>query len=237
MTPEPVKPANWVGSLNCAIEGILWATGTQRHMRVHFFAAVAVLLLALYLRVTALEFVLLSFSITLVLFAELVNTALEAVVDLASPEYHELAKRAKDVAAGSVLVAGIGAVVMGFFSFSRYLFPLFSGPLEQLGPGRVEIPVVSVLTVCILVALIKTRFKTGTPLHGGMPSGHAAVSFSIAISIILSGVGMIPSLLAVTLACLVSHSRVLMKIHSFKEVIAGAFLGSGVSLALHMVFQ
>jgi diacylglycerol kinase len=92
-------------------------------MLVHLLAAVAVLLIALMLGLTLLEFALLALAITLVLFAELINTALEVVVDLVSPEYHPLARRAKDVAAGAVLVASVGAVIMGYLALSRFFFP------------------------------------------------------------------------------------------------------------------
>ena len=127
-----MKPDNWVDSVNCAIEGILWSTSSQRHLRYHFFAAMIVLLLALLLGLSTLDFILLTFAVTLVLFAELINTAVEVVVDMISPEFHPLARRAKDVAAGSVLVASLGAFVMGFFIFSHYLFPPVDAQLGRM---------------------------------------------------------------------------------------------------------
>lgn len=232
---EPIKPANWLQSVNCAIEGILWTARTQRHMRWHFLAALAVLLFAHCLGLSALEFILLAFAVTLVLFAELVNTALEVVVDLVSPGYHPLAKQAKDVAAGAVLVASIGAVVMGFFALSRYILPVLGGQLDQLGRPPGEFPVVSVLIATIVVVLLKALFGRGTPLHGGMPSGHAAVSFAIATAIIFSGVGALLSLLTLALAAMVSHSRLLLGIHSAGEVVAGGALGVAVTLLVYLL--
>jgi len=95
-----VKPTRFVDSVNCAIEGIIHAARTQKHMRYHFLASLLLLLAVLFLKVSALEFTLLTISVCFVLFAELVNTSLEAIVDLISPDYHPLAKIAKDVAAG-----------------------------------------------------------------------------------------------------------------------------------------
>lgn len=235
MTQKPVKPGRWLESVNCAIEGILWTTKTQRHLRWHFLSAAGVLLAALLFRVTAVEIVLLVLVITLVLFAELINTALEVVVDLVSPNYHELARRAKDVAAGAVLVSSIGALVMGYFILSRYLFPLLDRGLEMTPhiPGNVAI--ISTLAVTIMVVLLKARFGTGSALHGGMPSGHAAVSFSIATSIAFAEVSPVIVLLAVILAGMVSHSRLLMKIHSFREVLLGALIGVGLTLMIHLL--
>jgi diacylglycerol kinase (ATP) len=232
-----MKPLNWVQSVNCAIEGILWTVRTQRHMRWHFVAAALVLLAALLLHVPALEFMLLTFAVTLVLFAELINTAVEVVVDLVSPEYHPLAKQAKDVAAGAVLVASIGAAVMGYLALSRQLFAPLTDSLNQLGKVPGEVAAVSVLLVTILVVLLKARFGTGTPLHGGMPSGHAAVAASIAVSISLSNVDALIMLLSIVLAGMVSHSRLLLGIHTLREVLVGVLLGAGVTYALHLILN
>ncbi len=231
-----MKPESWVESLNCAIEGILWAVKSERHLRYHFVAAIAVLLLALFFRVTALEFFLLVLAAVLVIFAELMNTAVEALVDLVTSEYHELAKRAKDVAAGAVLVTSVGAATLGYLVLSGYIFPLFDAEPTLTREPHGTLPVGALLTVVILVVLLKARYNSGTPLHGGMPSGHAALAFSIATSVVLSGSGLMVSLLVLILALLVSQSRLLMKIHSPKEVFCGALLGACVTLLIFLFF-
>lgn len=234
---EPLRPKGFLGSLNCAIEGVLWAARTQRHMLVHLLAAVAVLVAALALRLTLLEFALLALAIILVLFAELMNTALEVVVDLVSPEYHELARRAKDVAAGAVLVASVGAMIMGYLALSRFFFPPdlpeSAGFLRTTG----NLAVVSVVLVILLVVLLKARLGRGTPLHGGMPSGHAGVACSVATSVAFAAPAMPVLALAWLLALLVAQSRVLLGVHSFSEVLAGGLLGTGVTLAIHLLFR
>ena len=232
-----MKPDNWVDSVNCAIEGILWSTSSQRHLRYHFFAAMIVLLLALLLGLSTLDFILLTFAVTLVLFAELINTAVEVVVDMISPEFHPLARRAKDVAAGSVLVASLGAFVMGFFIFSHYLFPPVDAQLGRMEPIVPVVPVVSLLIVVIVVVLLKARFGTGRPLSGGMPSGHSAVAFSISTSVFLAHAGLMVSLMVMLIAVLVSHSRYQLRIHSAYEVILGAALGSIITLVIYLVFN
>ncbi len=232
-----MKPKNWAESVNCAIEGILWATSSQKHLRYHFITAVPVLLLALYLGLSALDFILLTFAVTLVLFAELANTAIEVVVDLVSPEFHPLARRAKDVAAGSVLVASFGSLVMGFFVFSHYLFPSLETELGRSAPIAPVLPVVSFLVVVILVVLLKAYFGKGRPLSGGMPSGHAAVAFSIATSVVLTQTGMVTSLLVVLIAVLLSYSRYQLRIHSVLEVVCGAILGASTTLIFYLIFN
>lgn len=231
-----MKPKSWLESLNCAIEGILWAAKSERHIRYHLVAALAVLFLALFFHVTALEFFLLVLATLLVLFAELINTAIETVVDLVSPDYHELAKLAKDIAAGAVLVTSVGAVVLGYLVLSGHIFPLFDSSQLLTREPVGTIPVGALLTVIILVILLKSRFNRGSPLHGGMPSGHSAVAFSIAVSTMLSGAGLLIGLLVLILALLVSQSRLIMAIHTPREVFLGALLGSVVTLLAFLLF-
>jgi diacylglycerol kinase (ATP) len=196
-----------------------------------------VLLLALFLGMSTLDFILLTFAVTLVLFAELINTAVEVVVDLVSPEFHPLARRAKDVAAGSVLIASFGACVMGLFVFSHYLLPPVETELGRLEPIVPVVPVVSLLVVVIVVVLLKAYFGKGRPLSGGMPSGHAAVAFSVATSVLLAHVGLVVSLSVVLIAVLVAISRYKLQIHSVYEVVVGAVLGAITTLMIYLMFN
>ena len=90
---------------------------TQRNLRLHFFTAVSVMLLGWILRLSKREFIVVLAAIMVVMVAEMLNTAVEAVVDLASPDIHPLAQTAKDVAAGAVLLAAIGAALLGLWVF------------------------------------------------------------------------------------------------------------------------
>lgn len=230
-----MKPSRWLESVNCAIEGILWTARTQKHMRWHFLSAAAVLFAALFFKVPTVDFLLLTLAITVVLFAEIINTAVEAVVDLVSPDYHPLAKQAKDVAAGAVLLATCGAAVVGYVVFSSRIFAAVPGKERTIADVPGDVAVVSILIVTIAVILLKAHFAKGSPLHGGMPSGHAAVSFAIAVAIVFSGATLIIDLCAFTLAAMVSQSRLLMKIHTLSEVLLGALLGSSLALILHLL--
>lgn len=230
-----MKPSRWIESVNCAIEGIIWTAKTQKHMRWHFSSAALVLLCALIFKIPTVDFLLLALSVTVVLFAEIINTSLEVVVDLVSPDYHPLAKKAKDVAAGAVLLASCGAAVIGYVVFSSLIFSTVPENERVIGAIPGDMAVASVLIVTIAVILLKAKFAKGTPLYGGMPSGHAAVSFAIVIAVIFSGSSLVIDICAFTLAVMVSHSRLLMKIHTLPEVLAGALLGSVVTLVLHLL--
>jgi diacylglycerol kinase (ATP) len=237
MKGETTRPSGFIASLNCAIEGILWAVKTQGHMLFHLVVAIMVLVGALVLRLTLYEFALLALAITLVLFAELVNTAIEVTIDLVSPDFHPLAQRAKDVAAGAVLLASVGAMVLGYLALSRFFFAAEVNLTHDFMRTTGNLAILSVVIVVLLVVLAKARVGRGTPLHGGMPSGHAGVAFSVATSVAFADVGLPVTLLAWLLAALVAQSRVLLGIHSFKEMVAGSLLGTVATLAMHLSFH
>ncbi len=115
------EAAGLAASFRYAGAGLWWAFKTQRNLRVHVGLGLIASILALVLRFSPLEMAVLVLLMTVVIALELVNTVVEAAVDLASPAYHPLAKAAKDVAAGAVLVAALGAVVIGLLLFLPHL--------------------------------------------------------------------------------------------------------------------
>ena len=108
-------------SFKNAFAGLVYVFKTQPNFLVHAIATFIVLFLAAYLRVTIAEFTLLVFAIVIVLTAEMLNTAIEALTDIVSPDWHEKAKIAKDVSAGMVLVAAVGSSTIGILIFGKYL--------------------------------------------------------------------------------------------------------------------
>jgi diacylglycerol kinase (ATP) len=232
-----MKPTRFIDSVNCAIEGILYAVRNQKHMRNHFLAALGILAAVLLLRVSTLEFTLLAISVSFVLFAELINTAIEICVDMVSPEYHPLAKASKDVAAGAVLVAAIGAALMGYLILSRYIFPLYKEILGIMGKPTEMGALVSILSVVITVVIFKACAGKGKPLEGGSVSGHSAVAFSIATVVTLMTKDPISSILTAALALMVSNSRLVLRLHTFREVLLGALVGSGITLSVLLLFN
>ncbi len=116
--------ATFLRSFTHAWDGVTYAIRTQRNARVHLAAATGALTLGVALHISAVEFALIFLAIMAVLVAELFNTVVEAVVDLVTDRYHPLAKVAKDVAAGGVLLCAMFAVVIGLLVFGPHLWPL-----------------------------------------------------------------------------------------------------------------
>src|SRR5215212_5672470 len=102
-----------IDSFNYAFAGIIHVLRTQRNMRIHFVVAVAVLVAALVVDVSKVELILLLISITFVLIAEMINSAIESAIDVATTSFDPMAKLAKDVAAGAVLIATMNALAVG----------------------------------------------------------------------------------------------------------------------------
>lgn len=119
----PPRPT-FLRSFVYAGRGVVYAVRTQRNMRVHLALAVLAVALGIFLRISAVEFAMIFVAITGVLIAEMINTVAEACVDLATQTYHPLARVAKDVAAGTVLVASILAVVIALFVYIPHLWSL-----------------------------------------------------------------------------------------------------------------
>jgi diacylglycerol kinase len=123
-TSSAPSRATFLRSFAHAWAGVMYALRTQRNAQVHLVAAAGALTLGVVLRISALEFALIFLAIMAVLVAELFNTVAEAVVDLVTSEYHPLARVAKDVAAGAVLLCAMFAVVIGLLVFGPHLWPL-----------------------------------------------------------------------------------------------------------------
>jgi diacylglycerol kinase (ATP) len=227
-------------SFNHATEGIVHAVRTQRNLWIHFVVAVAVLVAAIGFGASKIELAVLLIAITFVLVAELVNTAVEAAVDVASTAFDPMAKLAKDIAAGAVLVAALNAIAVGYLVFSGEVAERSSRFLTRLSDAPAELTLVALAVTVIIVIAIKAYTGRGTPLRGGLPSGHAAVAFGcwMAVTLIMEGYvhQFLISSITFIVALLVVQSRVETGVHSASEVASGAALGAIVTLFLFQVF-
>ena len=165
-------------SFNFAFEGIIHVLRTQRNMRIHFLVAAVVLIVAFAAGVSKLELIALLLAIAFVLIAEMINTAVEGTIDVATTSFDPMAKLAKDIAAGAVLIATATAVAIGYLIFSEQLSRPSSRLLDKLRDAPVDLTLIALILTIIVVIATKALTGRGTPLRGGLPSGHAAVAFA-----------------------------------------------------------
>ncbi len=115
-----------VKSFGYAFEGLFHAIRYNRNLKIHLVVALIVILLSIFIHVTSFEMGILGVMILLVILSEMINTAIEEMVNLITQEHRKEAKIAKDVAAGMVLVASVGSVIVGVLIFTPYILKLFS---------------------------------------------------------------------------------------------------------------
>ena len=227
-------------SFNFAFEGVIHVLRTQRNLRIHFIAAAAVLIAALWVGVTRVELIALLLAISFVLIAEMLNSALEAGIDVATTSFDPLAKLAKDVAAGAVLIATVNAVAIGYLVFSEHIVNRSSRLIERLRDAPAEVTLIALVLTIIVVIGTKAYTGRGTPLRGGLPSGHAAIAFGgwMAVTNVLgdSRHWFLVSSLTFLMALLVAQTRIESGVHSFLEVTYGGVLGSLAVLVIFQVF-
>lgn len=165
-----MKNRNMFDSFNYAINGIIYGIKTQRNLKIHCAAALGALLLSLFYNFSKIELLILLFTIVIVIVTEMINTAIEKVVDMIVDTYHPLAKIAKDVAAGAVLISAVNAIIVAyilFFSKPRVLTTLMNLVLK-FRQTPFHIAFIATLIVLILIFIIKVHFHHKTPLRGGL---------------------------------------------------------------------
>jgi diacylglycerol kinase (ATP) len=228
-----------IDSFNFAFEGIIHVLRTQRNLRIHFGIAFVVLVLALVVNVTKLELIALLISVTFVLIAEMLNSALEAAIDIATTSFDPMAKLAKDIAAGAVLIAAVNAVAVGYLVFAGKVADRSAHLLDRLREAPAELTLVALVLTIIVVIATKAYTGRGTPLRGGVPSGHAALAFAgwmAATYVAGNNHRFLVSSIALIMALLVAQTRVESGIHSALEVTYGALVGTLATLVVFLVF-
>lgn len=224
-----------LGPFRVAFSGIIHTFRTQRHMRIHLYVTIVTVLGALFLNLRLREILILLFMITFVLVAEMFNSAIEATVDLVSPNYHPLAKFAKDIAAGAVLITTIMAIVVGSMiavgedNWERIRTSLTS---ESIGVPVVIRLLAGLLLVIMAVIIGKGLGKHGKVLQGGLVSGHAAIGFFFATAVFFLTDNVLVSAIGLLLAAIIAQSRWEAKIHSIFELTLGAAVGTILGVLL-----
>lgn len=231
-----MKIRKLLDSFNYAIDGIIYAFRTQRNMRIHFIVAILVLIASFVFNISKIEFIALCLSITMVMAAELVNTAIESAIDLTTNHYHPLAKIAKNTAAAAVLLTAINAVIVGYVIFWDELSNFSYRVINVIRTTNFYVIFIVLVIVCLITLIAKAMLGEGTPLKGGMPSGHSALAFSIATCITLISGEPIIFMLSYFAAFITAQSRVDSKVHSIWEVIIGALIGTLVTILIFKIF-
>jgi diacylglycerol kinase (ATP) len=176
-------------------------------------------------------------AIAFVLIAEMINTAIEGAIDATTTSFDPMAKLAKDMAAGAVLIASVNAVAIGYLVFAGKAADKTASVLDKVRDAPARITLVALILTVLVVIATKAWTGRGTPLRGGLPSGHAAVGFACWVAatyVVTDSHRFLVSALTFIMALLIAQTRVESGIHSALEVAYGGALGALVTL---VVFQ
>lgn len=222
----------WLEGFRYAYDGLKYALSSQRNMKFHFFISFLVLLLALVLHLPRTDIMFILLAITLVVVAELVNTAIEKAVDLAMPDLHPVAKIAKDVSAAAVLVTAVFAAVVGMIVFYDPINLLF----QRIDAGETYIPgAISILLALVIltVIVVETRFSD----RGGLPrpSLLAAIAFALATWMTVTVWHTLVFLLSYSMAALVLLVLIDKKNRPIASLLLGALIGVFITMTAYYI--
>ena len=225
-----LKNDNFIEAWYNAINGIVYTATTQRNFRIQLVLAVIVLALSLFYGLGTTEFLCLVFALFFVIFAEMVNTAIETVVDLFVDVYHPKAKIAKDVAAGAVVLSACNALIVGYFIFfnAENMKAISDSIFNNMVKSPQHLAFVAIILVVIAVIAIKAscskKKERGQLIKEGfVPSGQSAVAFAALTAIWINSKDIVT--LALVLSLLVVGNRVYNNARTKAEVVFGACMG------------
>lgn len=227
-----LKNDNFIEAWYNAINGIVYTSTTQRNFRIQLILAVIVLALSLFYGLGTTEFLCLVFALFFVIFAEMVNTAIETVVDLFVDVYHPKAKIAKDVAAGAVVLSACNALIVGYFIFfnAENMKAISDSIFNNMVKSPQHLAFVAIILVVIAVIAIKAscskKKERGQLIKEGfVPSGQSAVAFAALTAIWINSKDIVTFTLALVLSLLVVGNRVYNNARTKAEVVFGACMG------------
>ena len=238
------KNKSFLDAWKNAIKGIIYAVTTQGNIKKQLVIAVLVVIASLFFELTKAEYLIFLFTIVLIIFAEMVNTAIETVVDLYTDLYHPKAKIAKDVAAGGVVITAIFAVIVAYFLFFDKLSDIGLQFIRNLASSPMHLAfaalVIVVIGILSLIAIATTN-KNKILNRKFMPSGHAALAFAantiiwfvVGEFISDSKISIVILTLSLIMAILVAESRIEAKTHKLSEVVFSSCVGIIIVIVIY----
>ena len=226
-----------IDSFNHAIAGLIHAIRTQRNIQIHLTAAIIVLALSLFFDLSRVELGLVIIAISMVIFAELVNTAVEVIIDILTQEYSFKARIAKNISAAAVVIAAGNAVFIAYLVFFNKAQEISLNLILNIRHEPLHLIFINLSLIFILVIVLKSIFSSGTPLKGGVVSGHTALAASAVLIVWFLTKSLIAFSLTSVLAFLTAQSRLEAGTHSFKEILLGALLGIIITFIVFYYFS
>lgn len=226
-----------IESFNHAIAGLIHAIRTQRNMQIHLLAALSVLSFSLLFDLSRIELALIIIAISMVIFAELINTAIEVIIDMLGREYNFKSRIAKNISAAAVVVAAGNAIFTAYLVFFDRAERFSMSLIYTIRHEPLHLIFINLVLIFILIITLKSISSSGTPLRGGIVSGHSALASSASLIILFLTKSLLAFSLAAVLSFLTIQSRLEAGTHSLKEILAGVLIGLITTFILFYFFR
>ena len=229
---------NFIEACNNAVNGIVYCATTQTNIKKELILGTIVLVLSLFYELSTAEFLCITFAIFFVVFAELVNTAIETIVDLLIDVYHPKAKIAKDIGAGAVVVSAVNSIIVAYFLFFKEtnITEISNSLFSHMVSSPTHLAFVGLLLTIIAVIVMKAAVEERKLISGVqttfIPSGQSAFAFAVLTAIWMTSRNPIVFCLALTLSILIVGNR-MHDVRTFGEVLFGAFMGTLIMLMVY----
>ena len=206
-----------------AVNGLIYATTTQSNIKKQLVIAVIVMALSLFYKLSKTEFLCLVFAVFFVIFAEMINTAIETVVDLYTDIYHPKAKIAKDVGAGAVVLSAMNAIIVAYFIFFDKLQIIEKTVLESIVSMPIHLAFTTIVFVVISI-LVAKAIKTKRNLNINL-SGQTILAFAILSIIFITTTSILVLAASSVLTLMVTLNRADQKKQKAVEIFFSMFFG------------
>lgn len=171
------KNKSFLVAMGHALDGVIRAFKTERNLRIDYIIGLLVLILSLFFNFTKTEFACLCLTIGFVIFAEMINSAVEYIVDLVTDQYDDRAKAAKDIAAGGVLISSIVAIAVAYFLFMDKLKYATTNILSSILESKTHIFFTIIFAIVVLAVILKGMFGKHYKYSKAFPSARVALAF------------------------------------------------------------
>ncbi len=202
------KNKNFFTAMGHAIDGVICAFKTERNLRIDYIIGLFVLISSLFFDFTKTEFACLCLTIGFVIFAEMINSTVEYVVDLITDKFDDRAKAAKDIAAGGVFVSSIVAVVVAYFLFVDKIYMATNTVLSTILSSKLYILFTILFATIILTVILKGIFSKRKDYIVSYPSARVTLAFAMTTYVYLITKSMFVGAISFLLSLIIAQIKV-----------------------------
>lgn len=202
------KNKTFFTAMGHALDGIIRAFKTERNLRIDYIIGLFVLLSSLFFDFTKTEFACLCLTIGFVIFAEMINSTVEYMVDLITDRYDDRAKAAKDIAAGGVLISSCVAVVVAYFLFADKIYNATTSIIDSIFGSKLHVLFTIIFAVILLAVILKGMFGKGDSYSKAYPSARVTLAFALTTYVYIITKSIFVGAVALILSIIIAQIRI-----------------------------